>query len=309
MAFGPYPEFSWSFSRDDLFKECKRKYFYTYYGSWGGWAVSNGNERARMLYRYKNTTNLHLAFGTHVHDLIKECISTDFYGDFESILRKRMQDTCKKGKDIESWLLRPRRNPALMEVLFWGGFSSEKTKKTVRDIDEKMKNAQNFFKTKTMQELKDCESIIEIDEDLFDTSFGKMFIDDVLVYAKVDLLYKRKDGKYVIVDLKTGKTQNKFTQMYLYADYVNKRHNVPVEDIICRFENITTGTNVEIEDITQEKIDELEEYIRQSIHEMKEYLDGEKPKTEESFLASPLAYRCEDCCFQSCCKKENNCEK
>ena len=43
-------EFSWSKSRHEKFDECRRAYFYTYYGSWGGWsagasgpaAMSNG---------------------------------------------------------------------------------------------------------------------------------------------------------------------------------------------------------------------------------------------------------------------------
>ena len=30
-------DFSWSFSRDNAFNTRKRKYYYSYYGSWGGW--------------------------------------------------------------------------------------------------------------------------------------------------------------------------------------------------------------------------------------------------------------------------------
>ncbi|HEY6105359.1 MAG TPA: PD-(D/E)XK nuclease family protein, partial [Anaeromyxobacteraceae bacterium] len=30
-------EFSWSKSRHDKFQDCRRAYFYAYYGSWGGW--------------------------------------------------------------------------------------------------------------------------------------------------------------------------------------------------------------------------------------------------------------------------------
>jgi hypothetical protein len=30
-------DFSWSRSRDNTFQECKRRYYYHYYGSWGGW--------------------------------------------------------------------------------------------------------------------------------------------------------------------------------------------------------------------------------------------------------------------------------
>ena len=33
-------EFSWSRSRDHTFQDCRRKYFYHYYGAWGGWDAS-----------------------------------------------------------------------------------------------------------------------------------------------------------------------------------------------------------------------------------------------------------------------------
>ena len=33
-------EFSWSNSRDATFRECPRRYYFRYYGSWGGWSVS-----------------------------------------------------------------------------------------------------------------------------------------------------------------------------------------------------------------------------------------------------------------------------
>ena len=50
-------EFSWSHSRDRLFSECQLKYYYHYYGSWGGWE-KNASERIRKLYVLKNLTNL-----------------------------------------------------------------------------------------------------------------------------------------------------------------------------------------------------------------------------------------------------------
>ena len=33
-------EFSWSRSRDATFHECRRRYFYQYYGAWGGWETT-----------------------------------------------------------------------------------------------------------------------------------------------------------------------------------------------------------------------------------------------------------------------------
>ena len=50
-------EFSWSYSRDNLFQECKREYYYNYYGSWGGWEKNKADEITRTLYVLKNLQN------------------------------------------------------------------------------------------------------------------------------------------------------------------------------------------------------------------------------------------------------------
>ena len=43
-------EFSWSRSRDATFHDCRRRYFYQYYGAWGGWETT-APEEVRRLYR------------------------------------------------------------------------------------------------------------------------------------------------------------------------------------------------------------------------------------------------------------------
>jgi hypothetical protein len=52
MAFEvhPYPEFSWSQSRRSTFRECPRKYFWTYYGSHNGW-LREAPAEARAAWR------------------------------------------------------------------------------------------------------------------------------------------------------------------------------------------------------------------------------------------------------------------
>ena len=64
----PYPEWSWSHSRDLLFRECQRKYYYQYYGSHNGWLQEAAPEAAR-LYRLKQLQSLYLLFGDVVHQM------------------------------------------------------------------------------------------------------------------------------------------------------------------------------------------------------------------------------------------------
>ena len=63
-------EFSWSRSRDNTFQECRRKYFYHYYGAWGGWEPMAAAE-IRRLYVLKQLASRQMWAGRVVHDAIE----------------------------------------------------------------------------------------------------------------------------------------------------------------------------------------------------------------------------------------------
>jgi hypothetical protein len=42
-------EFSWSKTRDEVFKNCPRQYWFAYYGYWNGW-LENAPERTRQIH-------------------------------------------------------------------------------------------------------------------------------------------------------------------------------------------------------------------------------------------------------------------
>src|SRR5687767_6170236 len=63
-------EFSWSRSRDHAFQECRRKYFYHYYGAWGGWEAGAAEE-VRRLYILKQLASRQQWGGRVVHDALE----------------------------------------------------------------------------------------------------------------------------------------------------------------------------------------------------------------------------------------------
>src|SRR3989442_13976910 len=63
-------EFSWSRSRDHTFQDCRRRYFYHYYGSWGG-GDAGGPEDIRRLYILKQLASRQQWAGRGVHDAIE----------------------------------------------------------------------------------------------------------------------------------------------------------------------------------------------------------------------------------------------
>src|SRR2546422_8109239 len=63
-------EFSWSRSRDNTFQDCRRKYFYHYYGSWGGWDAAAPDD-VRRLYVLKQLASRQMWAGRGVHDAVE----------------------------------------------------------------------------------------------------------------------------------------------------------------------------------------------------------------------------------------------
>ena len=67
-------EFSWSKSRDSLFSECRRKYYFNHYGFWGGWKIDAPKE-VRELYILKNLISKEMWVGQVVHKIIENVLS------------------------------------------------------------------------------------------------------------------------------------------------------------------------------------------------------------------------------------------
>ena len=68
-------EFSWSKSREDCFRRCPRQYFFTYYGSWGGWD-KRAPERTRAIYIYKQLQSRQQWIGATVHNCLRWVLAT-----------------------------------------------------------------------------------------------------------------------------------------------------------------------------------------------------------------------------------------
>src|SRR5262245_5696181 len=66
-------EFSWSLSRDRVFRDCARKYYYAHYGMWGGWD-RRADARTREIYVLKNLKTRQMWAGIVVHDAVRRSI-------------------------------------------------------------------------------------------------------------------------------------------------------------------------------------------------------------------------------------------
>lgn len=66
-------ELAWSWSRHRTLRECLRKYYWQYYGSWGGW-LDDADPSAQKAHRLKRLTSFDQLVGNAVHKAIARAI-------------------------------------------------------------------------------------------------------------------------------------------------------------------------------------------------------------------------------------------
>ncbi len=95
-------EFSWSKSRHERFAECRRAYFYAYYGSGGGWEAEPGTP-VRELYVLKKLSSRWQWAGSVVHGTLKRLLaSARATGSFWP-LEKALERTRARARSEWAW--------------------------------------------------------------------------------------------------------------------------------------------------------------------------------------------------------------
>ncbi len=92
-------EFSWSRTRDNVFQDCRRRYYYQYYGAWGGWDADS-DPVVRRLYILKQLATRQMWAGRLVHEAIERSLLAlrDGHGLSEASL---IEDTVRQMR--EEW--------------------------------------------------------------------------------------------------------------------------------------------------------------------------------------------------------------
>ncbi len=281
-------EFSWSTSRSGVFSSCPRRYFWQHYGSWGGWKAptsddSEKKQLARKAYCLKNLESFHTLFGLSVHDALANIIRAHVAGtrpalgdasaEVCSAVQKDMHDACLR-TDVGQWLVDPKNYTLLMELYYCGGFGDERVKRSIAQTKEKMDNLRTVGSCKTLAEIfAPGTHVLEIDESPFKGDFGRMQIPalgNFDIYARIDVLYQRADGMYVIADWKTAledEPERYHNQLVLYAIYVKRKYNVPLSNILLRVEGIGARTRFEFV-ATNEDAQKVLRGVKKSVQKM-----------------------------------------
>ena len=294
-------EFSWSFTRDRLFKDCRRQYYYNYYAMWGGWK-RDGDEFAKQAYLLKNMKNLDMWAGEVTHQIIKWVLINkkngikntydDASGRAKWLLTKGWQQSLNK-----EWQSNAKYNLNLFEHYYARELSQEV-------VNEKLKkkvygSLKHLFNSGFLDELDGLqrENFLNI-EDL-----DSFIFEGVKVYASPDFAFK--NGSYNLYDWKTGRaSDDDKLQLSCYALYTMNKWQISLENIkvIPVYLAEESPRFIPLEGVV---IEDVKNHIRQSVDVMKSVLISDVEANEIDIAKCPktdTSWRCRNCFFQEICE-------
>ncbi len=301
-----YPQWSWSFSRQQMFEACRRRYYYNYYASHNGWEFGAAEEAA-AAYRLKKLTNIYMVLGEAVHQSAERLIEKAAAGEelpnaaeVEASLRRELRRVWLASRNQRQlFLQRPGRQPMLHEFYYGGG----PTEEAVARINERLPLVSEALVSSPLwRELKTPASrVISVEKfDTFDLA-------GTPVYAVPDLIYQDGAGLWVIADWKSGEqVEDNRAQVALYALYAHKKHGVPVEQILARLEYLSLGESVEMT-FSQTDLEEVKKEALAGMAQMQSLLGDRELNAalpRENFPLTTARWQCAGCNFYELCEEE-----
>lgn len=320
--------FGWSLSREAMFDECKRRYYFHYYLSWGGWN-NDASEIARESFKLKRLVSLPLWRGQLVHYVVSKILQSTkrrgklpdrrdvlryteehFNRQFEFSRTKRYLTEPKKrnGKLNRDWL-------ALFEHEYNIELPSEKVSATLAETTAAV---DGFYHSPILEILRETETSKWIIEDIDIGSFSQSFeFEGALIHVKTDFIFRGSDGTFNIVDWKThrrdGANDEKEQgggaseiQLGVYAYYASKVLGEEPDNIRLYEVNLLDGGSIEQYRVEENSISVFESYIRNGIDKLSRVLEGHDieanlPLPPENFPKIDN-HNCRYCNFFRICK-------
>jgi len=291
--------FSWSLSRNRTFSDCPRRYWFHYYGSWGGWD-RGADEVAQELYRLKNVTNLHLIAGDVVHRAIERTLHLLRNGAEASVddtvawCKAEMQKAYRESQQ-ELWRESPKRYTRLFEHHYGPQPTRDFLVKIARKIGESVRT---FFSSTSFAIIKETDP----NEWLAMENLDTFQFEGTKVYAVPDFAVRHR-GEVLLFDWKTGrKDARNNDQLVLYAVFAAAKWGIDIRSIRGAPVYLMNGGNFDSRPVGPEDVARVGDMMRQSIAEMKSRLDDEANNVavKDKFAPTP-GFVCRSCSFRGVC--------
>ena len=297
-------DFSWSKSRDEMFRACLRRYYFQYYGSWGGWNPDS-NPRTRQLYILKSLQSRAMWAGDRVHRAIhaaltelrdsgkppdaadaQERLLTEMRKDFRDSVARRYQQF-------------PRKACGLFEHEYELEIADEQWKEIA---DHAVHCLETYYASEIFAQI--C--VLPADAWLEMEELASFVLDGVKVYVQLDFAQRTANG-VKIFDWKTGRSAEPSAEVQLacYALYAIEKWQVTPEQVQTIEFNLAGGLATQ-HGLDAEKLDVMKDYIRDSADEMSFLLEDpatNRPQPEDNFEFTDDEAHCRRCNFLKICPR------
>jgi hypothetical protein len=281
--------FSWSASRHDTFSSCRRRYYYSYY-------ASHEDEEIKRL---KKLSALPLWSGSVVHDAIEWWLKNNDAlppREEQDAFIRRVVHTGMLGDWRESEM--GSRRFRLFEHEYDVPVDQEDKRLAVNIV---MRSLKHFFVSDTLKEAL----AVGRDRWLALEDLVSFHVGDVEVYLRMDLAFRDRDGRVVIVDWKTGRREGRFNEIQVagYALYATEQGWVPSPEEISTELNYLVIPRATRRGVTQKKIEHARSFISKSAGTMKSLLVDplENLARLEDFPMVDRPRLCRRCNFRKLC--------
>jgi len=246
--------FSWSASRHDTFATCRRRYYYGYYAA---------NEDPEIK-RLKKLSALPLWAGSVVHETIEA-----FLKGHDALPSPEEQEAIVKAAVHSDMLGAWRESEAggdfrLFEHEYQVPVEQEDKRLAVNTV---MRSLRSFFKSETLREALAVgrERWLAL-EDLVSFPVG-----DVEVFLRMDLAFRARDGRVVIVDWKTGRAEGRFNEVQIagYALYAAAQGWVGDPEEILTELNYLVIPRSRRRAVKRQQLDHARSFIARSARDMR----------------------------------------
>jgi hypothetical protein len=296
-------EFSWSRSRDSSFHECRRRYFYQYYGAWGGWEATAPPD-VRRLYILKQLATRHMWAGRTVHEAIEMALHVFREGrdipvePFIADVIERMRGEWRQSKAGQ--YREVPKSLGLFEHEYAIDLKAEAWQALSRNVATCLRN---FFRLPLLATIRRSER-----EHWSIEHWSKTFeFEGTPVWMAPDFGFWTEDGRLALVDWKTGASDPDDTafQLGCYALYANEVLAVPPVNVDLYEANLREPLVTPLA-WSHERLEAIKERLRLSVRSMKAYLAdaqanlailGDFERTEQLRI-------CRWCNFRAVCRPE-----
>ncbi|MBI4638207.1 MAG: PD-(D/E)XK nuclease family protein [Candidatus Rokubacteria bacterium] len=296
-------DFSWSRSRDSTFQECRRRYFYRYYGSWGGWEADAPAE-VRRLYILKQLSSRQQWAGRVVHDAVEMALHA-FRDGRDIPVEPFIRDVIERmrGEWKSSRAGRYRENPktvALFEHEYAVDLPPEAWQALSRNVSTCLRN---FFRLPLLATIRRTSP-----EHWSIEHWSKVFdFEGTQIWIAPDFGFWTGEGRLALVDWKTGGANPDAAafQLGCYALYAQAVLGVAPRDVDLYEANLREPqvTPLRWDD---ERLEAIQEQLRLSIRSMKAYLADPEANVAAitDFERTEDLRICKWCNFRAVCRPE-----